>query len=79
MAKRSRGRRRTNSSIKAFYGKHKLLASKFSPATLKLTLQGFGKRGGVTLRLEKLRRKVPKQNRTAQRKTRRLIGDYEIR
>ena len=54
-------RRRTNAGIKSFYAKQRLLASQGVPASLKLTMMGFGKRGGYLTRLERLRRKLPKQ------------------
>jgi len=74
MARLSRSPRKTNASIKGFYQRHRLLRSRFAPSSLKLTMMGFARRGGVLLRQEKLRRKVPKQLRGAKRKTSRLIG-----
>lgn len=75
MARFARRPRATNRTIRGFYKRHQLLGSRFAPSSLKLTMQGFGKRGGVTLRMEKLRRKIGgSQNKGVQRKTTRLIG-----
>lgn len=53
--------RKRNNSIKALYSRERMLRSRFLPGSLKLTLMGFTRRGGAPLRVEKLRRKLPKQ------------------
>lgn len=74
MARFARRPRATNRTINAFYKKHKILGSRFTPGSLKLTMMGFAGRGGVTLRREKLRRKLPQQLKGARSKSSRLIG-----
>ena len=54
-------RHKTNSSIKAFYTRARLLAAQGVPTSLKVTMMGRGMRGGWVTRWEKLRRKMPKQ------------------
>ena len=75
MARWARRPRATNATIRAFYRRGRFLAARGVPTSLKLTMMGFAGRGGVTLRLEKLRRKIPAQMRGAQTKTKRLIGE----
>lgn len=65
---------KTQSAIRGFFRRQRFLGSRFAPSSLKLTMLGFGRRGGVILRQEKLRRKVGGQLRGVQRKTKRLIG-----
>ena len=64
MARWARRPRATNATIRNFYARARLLA-RTSPlaSSMKLTMMGFGKRGGYLLKQEKLRRKYPKQNR----------------
>ena len=62
MARWARRPRATNATIRNFYQRAKLLA-RTSPlsGSMKLTMMGFGKRGGYILKQEKIRRKLPKQ------------------
>lgn len=62
MARWARRPRATNATIKAFYARGRILASQGIAGSLKLSMMGFGKRGGYLLKQEKLRRKMPKQN-----------------
>lgn len=61
MARWARRPRATNATIRAFYKRGQLLASQGMAGSLKLSMMGFGKRGGYLLKQEKLRRKTPKQ------------------
>ncbi len=76
MARFARRPRATNATIRGFYNKDRFLKIGALPGTLKLTMMGFGRRGGVLLRQEKLRRKLPKQLRgvNARSKTKRIVG-----
>ncbi len=77
MARFARRPRATNATIRGFFKKHQLVGSRFTSTGLKLTLGGHpGARSGVTLRLEKLRRKIGKfkQLRGVQRKTKIIVG-----
>ncbi len=74
MARFARRPRATNATIRAFFKRSALLARQGVPTALKLNLMGFGRRGGVTLRLEKLRRKLPKQTFPVTQKIRRMPG-----
>lgn len=61
MARWARRPRATNATIRAFYKRGELFASQGIAGSLKLSMMGFGKRGGYLLKQEKLRRKTPKQ------------------
>ncbi len=74
MARFARRPRATNTTIRNFFKRGRILGSRFAPGSLKLTLMGMGRRGGVLLRQEKLRRKIPKQLRGVKRKSTKLLG-----
>lgn len=74
MARFARRPRATNSTIRNFYKRGKLLAAQGVPTSLKLSMLGFGRRGGTTLRQEKLRRKLPRQSFPNPQKLKRLPG-----
>lgn len=75
MARWARRPRATNATIRAFYRRGRFLAARGVPTSLKLTMMGMGRRGGVLLRQEKLRRRIPAQMRGAQTRTKRLLGE----
>ena len=54
-------RRKSNATIRAFYNRQRLLKASGVPMSLKLQLLGVGKGGGYLSRMERLRRKLPKQ------------------
>ncbi len=52
---------RSNAAIRASLSRSRLLRANGVPTPLKLALLGLTRRGGIPLRLERLRRKLPKQ------------------
>ena len=54
-------RRKVGPTVKAFYDRQRLLASSTMPVSLKLTMLGYSKQGGYLTRLERQRRKLPRQ------------------
>lgn len=79
MARFSRGKRKTNASIKSFYNRARLLAAKGIPSSLKLTMMGFSRRGGYLLKQEKLRRKLPPQLKGVNNRTKTGFYDEGMR
>lgn len=57
----SRRLNKANTGIRFSLKRAKILAASGAPSALKMSLMGFTKRGGAPLRLEKLRRKLPRQ------------------
>lgn len=75
MARFARRPRASNRTIRGFFDKARFLAARGLSTSFKLTLMGMGRRGGVLLRQEKLRRRISPQLRGAQRKTKRLLEE----